>query len=352
MSTAAAVQSDEILFERAGRLGLVTLNRPAALNALTPAMARSLDARLRAWAVDQTVQTVAITGAGERAFCAGGDVRAMYDARARSDGTDHRAFYFDEYRLNRRIFRYVKPYVALIDGIVMGGGVGLSVHGRYRAVSEKAVFAMPETAIGLFPDIGGSYFLSRCPGRIGLYLGLSGARLNAADMLYAGLATHFVPRAQFAALRGALETLPAEEALTRFGADAGAAPLAALRSVIDRCFAGDTVEAALAALDREGTDWAQDTAKAIRAKAPLSLKVTLRQLALGATLDLEDCLRMEYRLVQAFMRGHDFFEGVRALLIDKDNKPRWQPARLEDVSDAQVAACFAPPGAQELTFED
>ena len=214
----------EIVFAREGRLGLVTLNRPGALNALTHAMARSLAERLRVWGDDPAVAAVAITGAGERAFCAGGDVRDLYDARLAPDRAFHREFYRDEYRLNRRIYRYRKPYVALIDGIVMGGGVGISIHGRFRAVSEKAVFAMPETGIGLFPDVGGSHFLSRCPGRIGLYLGLSGARLGAADMVYAGLATHFVPRGEMPILRAALASEPPETNAVAFWATAKAMP--------------------------------------------------------------------------------------------------------------------------------
>jgi enoyl-CoA hydratase len=338
----------EIVFAREGRLGLVTLNRPGALNALTHAMARSLAERLRVWGDDPAVAAVAITGAGERAFCAGGDVRDLYDARLAPDRAFHREFYRDEYRLNRRIYRYRKPYVALIDGIV----VGISIHGRFRAVSEKAVFAMPETGIGLFPDVGGSHFLSRCPGRIGLYLGLSGARLGAADMVYAGLATHFVPRGEMPILRAALASEPPEAALARLARDAGPAPLAALRSAVDRCFAPDKVEDILSALDREGGTWAADTAKVIRARSPLAVKVAARQIAHGGSLGLEDCLRMEFRLVQSFMAGTEFFEGVRALLIDKDQKPRWSPARLEDVSDAMVEACFAPPAAEELTFDD
>lgn len=343
--------ADDILFERRGRIGLVTLNRPAALNALTHDMNLRLDAALIDWAGDPTVDAVVVIGAGERAFCAGGDVRALYDARNSPSRALHRAFYRDEYRLNRHIFRYGKPYIAVIDGIVMGGGVGVSIHGRFRVVTEKAVFAMPETGIGLFPDVGGSYFLPRCPGRIGLYLGLTGARLGAADMVYAGLATHFVPRTQIAALLSALATEPDDATLDAMAADPGTAPLATLRDPIDRCFADGSVEAILAALAREGTPWAESTAKAMRARAPLALKVTCRQLERGATLDIEDCLRMEMHMVQHFMSGHDFFEGVRALLIDKDMSPRWNPARIEDVSEAQVEACFVPVGA-DLTFPD
>lgn len=333
---------NELRAERRGRTGLVTLDRPAALNALTHDMVVRLDAVLRDWAADRDIERVVVAGAGERAFCAGGDVRALYEARGRQEFL--RRFYFDEYRLDRAIFRFPRPYIALIDGIVMGGGAGVSINGRVRVVTEKALFAMPETGIGLFPDVGASHFLSRCPGRIGLYLGLSGARLNAADMVYAGLATHYVPRARLeAVIEGGSE-------LDRLAGDPGPSPLATLRPVIDRCFAGPTVEGFLDALDREGGEWAGKTAAAIRAKSPLALKVTQRQLALGAALDFEDCLRMEARLVQSFMRGDDFFEGVRALLIDKDMAPRWNPATLSGVSDALVDACFDPPAAEGLTF--
>ncbi len=351
-----SVPGPEILFERSGRLGVITLNRPQALNALTLPMIRALARHLAEWGKDPDVATLAIRGAGGKAFSAGGDIRALYDARARrrAPGTAHTLtadFYREEYRLDRAIFRCPKPYVALIDGIVMGGGVGVAINGRFRVVSERALFAMPETGIGLFPDVGASYFLSRLPGRIGLYLALTGARLKAADLIYCGLATHYVPTARLGELTQALGGEMPAAALERFAADPGPAPLAELREAIDRCFGESGVEAILAALERERADWADQTATALRQKAPLALKVASRQLERGAGLDFEDCMTMEYRLSQAFMAGDDFFEGVRALIIDKDMKPAWRPARLAEVDEAMVEACFAPLGPYELTFD-
>ena len=342
--------SDDILFEVKGAVGRVTLNRPGALNALTLDMARRLDARLIEWASDDGVGAVVIGGAGERAFCAGGDVRALYDSMRTPGDAYTAAFYRDEYTLNHRIFTYPKPYIALIDGVVMGGGVGVSVHGSQRVVSEHALFAMPETGIGLFPDVGGSHFLSRMPGEIGMYLGLAGARLKAADALYAGIGSDYVPRARLAGLVAALgETdfagdarAAAGETIARFAGGAGEAPLAAERDAIDRCFAGGSVEEIIDALGSEGGTWAEGTRAVLATKSPTSLKVTFRQLRTGRDLDFAAAMRMEYRLSQRFCAGHDFVEGVRAVVIDKDNAPQWKPATLAQVSEADVDAYFAP----------
>ena len=336
-----------IRFERRGGLGLVILDRPRALNALTLDMIRALDARLDDWAGDAAVRTVAIRGAGGRAFCAGGDVRALYDGDA-----DFRAtFYRDEYRLNRRIFRYAKPYVALIDGVTMGGGVGVSVHGSHRVASERTLFAMPETSIGLFPDVGGGYFLPRRPGRIGMYLALTGARLRAADCLYAGIATHHVPGDRLDALVDALADGDVDAVLARFATDPGPPPLAERRAAIDRCFAGGSVAAIVATLEAESGDWARATRATLAAKSPTSLKLTFRQLSAGATLDFEAVLVMEYRLSQFCMAGPDFFEGVRAVVIDKDNAPRWRPATLAEVPEAEIDRAFRPLGDRDLDFD-
>ncbi len=235
----------DVLCERRGKSGHITLNRPKALNALTLPMIRAIDPQSRAWAKDASVGTIVLTGAGEKAFCAGGDVRAVYEAGKGINGADRsltRDFFFEEYRLNRLIHRYAKSYVSLIDGICMGGGMGLSVNGHTRVVTERAMMAMPETGIGLFPDVGGSHFLSRCPGQLGAYLALTGARLKAADMIYAGLATHYLPSAKLPALQAALESETADAAVARFAESAGDAPLAAERARIDRCFVGDSVE--------------------------------------------------------------------------------------------------------------
>jgi enoyl-CoA hydratase len=343
---------DDVQFAVRGRLGHITLNRPKALNALTHDMCLRLDAQMQRWATDPRVETVVITGAGDRAFCAGGDVVTL-----QKSGSAHpltRDFFWDEYRLNRRMFRYPKPYVAILNGVTMGGGVGVSAPARLRIATEKTLYAMPETAIGLFPDVGGSYHLSHLPDEIGTYLGLTGVRAKAADLLYAGIATHFIPSSLLPAVMVALEREPAADVIRRFAARPEGEPaLAGLRSAIDRCFAGDAIEPMLAALAREGSAWAADMQKSLAKCSPTSLKVTLRQLREGRRLDFEDCMRMEFRMVRRFMKAQDFFEGIRALLVDKDNAPKWRPATLAEVTPEMVDAYFAPLTEEpELTFED
>ncbi|MCH7943854.1 MAG: enoyl-CoA hydratase/isomerase family protein, partial [Proteobacteria bacterium] len=253
------------------------------------------------------------------------------------------AFYRDEYTLNHRIHAYAKPYVALIDGVVMGGGVGVSIHGSHRVVSENALFAMPETGIGLFPDVGGTWFLPRMAGEIGLYLGLTGTRLRAADALYCGVATHYIPCQRLAEVAKRLGGGgDPDGVLADFADDPGEPPLAEHRAAIDRCFAGDSVEAVIAALEAEGGDWADTTLAVLAAKSPTSLKVAMRQIRHGAGLDFAAAMRLEYRLAQRFCAAHDFREGVRAVIIEKDQSPDWQPATLAAVSDAQIEAYFAP----------
>jgi len=349
------VSTAEVRVERRGAMLLVTLDRPRSLNALTLGMIEALDAVLAVAAEDATVGAVAIRGAGERAFCAGGDVRALWEA-GRSGAPLIRDLYWREYRLNRRIARFPKPYVALIDGIVMGGGVGVSFHGSHRIVGDRAVFAMPETAIGFFPDVGAGWLLPRCPGRVGLYLGLTGARLGPADVVHAGLATHYLPSSQLGHL---IERLP-EAAGRPDGLDALLAaaakppepsPLASRREAIDRCFSGGTVEAILAALAAEDGAWAGEAAASLRQASPTSLKVTHRHLS-TAYHDLEAVLRAEYRVTGHFMQGNDFYEGVRAAIIDKDRRPRWRPDRLESVDEQQVAAYFAPLDEPDLVFPE
>jgi enoyl-CoA hydratase len=340
----------EVLFASHGAIGLITLNRPKALNALTHEMCVAMKAQLDLWARDGGVKAVVIQGAGERAFCAGGDIRSLYESG--KAGTPYALdFYRDEYILNAAIKHYPKPYIALVQGIVMGGGVGVSVHGSHRIAGETTTFAMPETGIGLFPDVGGSFFLPRCPGQIGMYLGLTGARLRTTDSLYAGVVTHFVPMAKWPALIDALA--------------GGAAPDAAIaavqdtvpdtfllehRATIDRIFALNSVEDILSALDAEHTDWGDDTAKAIRSKSPTATKIAFRQLREGAKLDFDDGMKMEWRLVNRVVAGHDFYEGVRATIIDKDGAPKWEPADLAGVTDADVSAYFAPLSGRELSI--
>lgn len=342
----------DIQFAHRCWLGHVTLNRPKAFNALTHEMCRRFDAQLRDWAVQDDVATVVVTGAGDRAFCAGGDVRALWEAGP--SGALTRQFFWDEYRMNRRMFRYAKAYVALADGITMGGGVGVSAPAKFRVVTERTVFAMPETGIGLFPDVGGSYFLSRCPGQVGVYLALTGARIRAADLIAAGLYTHYVPSAQIPELLQAIEMEAPQAVLRRLAvAPPGEGSLAPLRAAIDRCFAGGTVEDIREALARDGSEWASGALATLDRMSPTSLRVTLRLVREAAGLDFEACLKTEFRLVRRFMRGHDFYEGVRALLVDKDNAPRWRPATLAEVTPAMVDGYFARlTDEDELHFDD
>jgi enoyl-CoA hydratase len=327
----------EIFFEKRGAVGLITLNRPKALNALTHGMVVALHAQLKDWARDDAVKAVAIRGAGERAFCAGGDIRTLYDSG--KAGTPYAVeFYRDEYLLNAFIKHFPKPYIALLHGFVMGGGVGVSVHGSHRIADETMLFAMPETGIGLFPDVGGSFFLPHLPGEIGMYLGLTGARLKTADALYAGVATHVVPAADREAL---IERLAAGD-LTAASAPQQNAPLAELRGQIDAIFSAHSVEGILERLERDGTEWAIKTAETIRGKSPTATKLAFRQIREGKTKSFDDCLRMEFRMVNRVIAGHDFYEGVRATIIDKDGAPKWKPATLAEVSDADIDAYFAP----------
>ncbi len=357
-------EQNDILFGRLGGVGTVLLNRPQALNAFTLGMYRQFDPALRAWANDPAVHAVLIEGAGDRAFCAGGDVRAVYEAGKGISGDPDftRVFFAEEYRIIGFIHHYPKPYIAILDGITMGGGAGVSVNGAYRIATEKTMFAMPETGIGLFPDVGATRFLNLCPGHIGRYLGLTGARLGAADARYCGLATHFVPRERVPALKEALaamawevdhENAQVEALLDQFAADPGPPPIGARRAVIDRCFAGETMEAIFDALAAETEDraWAEETRATLLTKSPTSLRITLRQLVEGRGMSLEDALRLEYRMTQHVMAAHDFYEGIRAVLIDKDQKPQWRPAILAEVDAAMTDGYFASLGPGELTFE-
>jgi enoyl-CoA hydratase len=348
-----------------GAVGIITLNRPKALNALDHAMCLAIDAALKGWAGDDRVAAVLIRGAGERAFCAGGDVRAVREdgmawKRGAGDGALTRDFFRDEYRMNRRIATFPKPYIALIDGITMGGGVGLSVHGSHRVATERTVIAMPETAIGLFPDVGASFILPRLTGEIGTYLALTGGRIKAADALALGIATHVTASAGIPDLIGALvasvthagAVSAIEDVLARHGVAPGEAELLPEQTTIDRCFGFGRVERILAALDDDGGIFAAETAATLRAMSPTSLKLTLKAMRLGRTLDLESCLRMEYRLTQSVVAGRDFYEGVRAVLVDKDHAPKWYPASLDAVDDSLVDQHFLVPSRGDLDFPD
>ncbi|MFN4089232.1 MAG: enoyl-CoA hydratase/isomerase family protein [Alphaproteobacteria bacterium] len=354
------MSSDDIGFEVTDGVGLVTLNRPKALNAVTLEMVHALDAQLRAWEEDAAVLAVMIRSTSGRAFAAGGDIRRLYEA-GRAGDPYTRDFFRDEYTLDWRIFHYPKPYVALMSGVTMGGGVGISIHGSHRVVTEATVFAMPETGIGFFPDVGATYFLPRLPGALGVYLAMTGARMGGADCVHAGIGTHYMPSERLPQLAASLvvPNFPADDleaahaavtsAIERLSENAGTAPIEVYRGRIDACFAADSVEEMLDRLDADGSEWAAKTAATMRARSPLALKVALEQVRRGARLDLDSALALEYRVSQAFMAGHDFYEGVRATILDKDGAPRWQPGRLEDVTADMVAACFAPRD-EELRF--
>lgn len=369
-SSVADVRQDqdraEILFARRGDIGVITLNRPQALNALTLAMVRAMNTQLSAWAADDDVQAVVVCGGGDRAFCAGGDVKSVALA-VRAQDPDvtalARDFFYEEYTLNHRIFTYPKPYIALINGIVMGGGVGISAHGAFRIVGENTTLAMPETRIGFFPDVGGGYFLPRCPGQTGTYLALTGHSIGAVDAIYCGFATHYVPVALHEDLLAALADSDLKDAvdcarliediIAGFAQEEvpGQSHLAPARDVIDECFGGDSVEAIVAALSTQDSDFAAYALQSLYAVSPTSLKVTLRQLRLGETLHFAKVMTMEYRLSQTMLRHPDFYEGIRAALIDKDKQPRWRPARLDDITPGEVEAFFAPRPGDELVLE-
>ncbi|HEX2555794.1 MAG TPA: enoyl-CoA hydratase/isomerase family protein [Microvirga sp.] len=348
------VESDEVLCERRGAAGVIVLNRPAALNALTLGMVRGMRRALDAWAGDPAVTRIVLTGAGGKAFCAGGDVRRLHDLGRAGNFAEALTFWREEYQLNTLIHRYPKPYLTLIDGIVMGGGVGVSLHGRYRVAGERYSFAMPEVSIGFFPDVGATYALPRLPGESGTYLALTGDRIRTADALALGLATHAVPSAAMAPLQDALAGgEPVEAALARFAQDPGPAPLAPHRPVIDACFAAESVSGILARLDEAaaaGSDFARTAAATIRTKSPTSLCLALEQMRRGRSLSFEEAMKVEFRIVSRIIEGHDFYEGVRAALIDRDGAPVWQPARLDTVRREDVERHFADLGPGELAL--
>ncbi|THD62922.1 enoyl-CoA hydratase/isomerase family protein [Phenylobacterium sp.] len=327
-----------------GAVGRITLNRPQALHALTTNMCRLMIEALSAWRVGPAVKLVLIDHAGERGFCAGGDIRMLARSGA-GDGAEAREFFFTEYRLNTLLHDYEKPLVAIMDGVTMGGGVGLSRPCRFRVATERTTFAMPETGIGLFPDVGGGWFLSRMSDHIGLWLALTGARIKAADCELAGIATDYVESARVGDLKAAVVADPAaiETLLTEFEADAGRPPLAAHVDDISRLFAGDSVEAIFAALEADGGDWAKAQLDVLKTKSPQTMKVAFRQLQLGRGMTrFADNMAMEYRIGARVVQRHDFLEGVRAVIVDKDNAPKWDPPRLEGVTDAILDEIFAP----------
>ncbi|MFD9333123.1 enoyl-CoA hydratase/isomerase family protein [Streptomyces sp. NPDC060028] len=346
-------EDDTVLFDTAGRTAVITLNRPKALNALTHPMVRAIAEALTAWEHDPAVTQVLIRGAGERGLCAGGDIRAIHDD-AKAGTSASAGFWRDEYRLNARIARYPKPYVALMDGIVMGGGVGVSAHGSVRIVTERSRVAMPETGIGFVPDVGGTHLLARAPGRLGLHLALTGTAVGAADALLCGLADHFVPAARLPGLTAELAAAPVHEVLPRHAATPAPGELAGQREWIDHCYAADTVEGIVERLLAHGDPAAKETAETILAKSPTALKVTLAAVRRAGVLgSLERVLAQEFRVSCHALRTADLVEGIRAQVVDKDRRPRWSPAAAADVSDADVARFLAPlGGALELPFPE
>ena len=348
------MSSDEhILLQREGTIGHIVLNRPRSMNALTLEMIDRMSLQLSDWAGDDLVKAILIEGAGENAFCAGGDILNIYKAREGGGNGLAASFFPAEYRLNRQIKRYPKTYIALMNGVVMGGGVGVSVHGSQRIVAENTLLAMPETGIGLYPDVGATYFLSRMKGNLGFFIGLTGWRLKAADCLFAGLATHFVESEKHGDLKRELQAggCEVDQVLSRFAGAAGPSEIADVEADISRIFAESSVEAIMDALSKSDANWAGKALSLMERASPTSLKLTFDQIKRGASLDFENCLRQELRLTYACLEGHDFYEGVRAVLIDKDYKPAWKPANLSEVSKEKVEAAFSSIGDRELHFD-
>ncbi len=332
--------TDEVIVAVEGRAGRLRLNRPKAIHALNRPMCVSMLDALDAFAADEQVEVVMIDHAEGRGFCAGGDIRAAAES-GRTGGAEAKAFFFTEYRLNHRLFTYKKPVVAFMDGITMGGGVGLSLPARLRVATENTRLAMPETGIGLFPDVGGGWYLSRLPGRMGQFLALTGHRLNGAECRALGLATHFLPAARLDEAKRRIAEAPEDRAaiLADLSEPAGEAPILAHADAIDRLFASDDLDEVLAALDADGGDFARAQRASLATKSPQTMKVALRLLKEGAGMtDFADEMAQEYAVACRIVVKHDFIEGVRAVIVDKDNAPRWSPAP----DAAEIDAIFAP----------
>lgn len=345
------MMNDAVIFNQEKNIGFIRLNRPEALNALTLEMVKAISQQLRLWDQDPSIHAVILEAATGRAFCAGGDVRWLYEAGKRQDPVQMQ-FFEHEYQMNFQIHHFSKPYVALMDGMTMGGGVGVALHGSHPVASERFVFAMPETAIGFFPDIGASYLLNRCPGATGLYLGLSGERINAQEALSLNLVSQVSKADDFPLIVEALKDLDlsvdshlrVSDCLRSFALLPEETELDEWRDLIEAVFVRGSIESMLEALSLSGSDWASSLAASLSTKSPFSLKLTLAQLRHTVGLSLAECLQLDYTLVGHFMRGHDFYEGVRALLVDKDRKPQWRPASLAEVDDSAVEAYFKPWG--------
>ena len=334
----------EVIAATDGKVGRLRLARPKQLNALNTAMCQAMLDTLEGWRDDPAVEAIILDHAEGRGFCAGGDIRMLADSGA-ADGVAARAFFFTEYQLNHRLFTYAKPIVAFMDGITMGGGVGISLPCRFRVATENTRFAMPETGIGLFPDVGGGWYLSRLPGRMGQFIALTGHRLDGPECVALGLATHFLPAERLETAKAAIAERPQGigEVLDAFAEAVADAPIVAHRDAIDRLFASDTLEDILAALEADGGDWASQQLAVLRTKSPQAMKVSLRLLHGGAGLaTFAEEMAQEYAVGARVVQRHDFLEGVRAVIVDKDNAARWNPATPEGVSDALIDQIFAP----------
>ncbi len=347
--------TQDILFEDKGHAGIVTLNKPETLNAVTDTMLTALNAQLDVWERDDKIKHVVIKAVEGRAFSAGGDIRHLYDTGTK--GNFDFDFFAREYALNARIRKFPKPYIALVDGIVMGGGVGVSFHGSHRIAGNGIAFAMPEVGIGFFPDVGASYFLSRLPHHMGLYLGLTGSRMKTADCVALGLATHYVPSDQFADLETALCEEDIATAIERHAQPAETAPYLAYASYVERAFAGLTLQDVFSELNQmqnEGGDtgaWAAKTLATLEAKSPTSLAIAFHQIRMGIGKDMDECMKMEFRILKRILTGNEFYEGIRAAIIDKDNMPVWNPASLASVDQSTIDAHFADLGEEELNLQ-
>ncbi|HVX75086.1 MAG TPA: enoyl-CoA hydratase/isomerase family protein [Bradyrhizobium sp.] len=356
MADATDLKGD-VIVRREGSAGIIRLNRPKAINALTLEMVRVIAAALDRFETDPAVALVLLEGAGERGLCAGGDIRGLYES-SRAKGDLGKIFWREEYVVNARIAKFAKPYVAFMDGLVMGGGVGLSAHGRHRIVTEKTRLAMPEAGLGFFPDVGGTWLLSRAPGELGTYFGLTGQTMNGPDAIHARFADAVVPTEKLPVLRDLLTKVrpgvlssEVQTLIAGFATGETAGPVAALQSRIDGWFARDSMQDIVAALAHDGSDLAASTLKTLNEKSPRGMVVTLKLLRLArASSSLEECLRREYRAALAVFASDDFREGVRAAVIDKDRNPRWSPPRIEDVTPEMLAPYFAEIGPDELVF--
>ena len=353
----ASVADGDLIARKEGSAGIIRLNRPKAINAVTLEMFHDIDKALDAFEKDPAVAVILLEGAGERGLCAGGDIRSLWES-SKVKGDLGKILWRDEYILNARIKKFPKPYVAFMDGIVMGGGVGLSAHSAHRVVTDKTKLAMPEVGLGFFPDVGGTWLLSHSPGEIGTYFGLTGQTMNGPDAIYAKFADAVVPSARLPALREALTKVATgatsadiRKLIESFSTGETAGPVAAQQAKIDALFSHDRMEDIVAALQRDGSDFAQATLKALNEKSPRGMVVTLKLLRLARTArSLEECLVREYRAALEVFASDDFREGVRAAVIDKDRSPKWSPPRIEDVTPAMVAPYFAEIGADELKF--